>query len=252
MRAQLFRDPFGTDPAKSTDVSETVEVVCPRCQSAIPLEDVNVANDIALCRKCAYNFSFADALADSEIEGVDLSKPPKGIWYKRLPNGFELGSSTRSAAAFFLVPFMMVWSGFSLGGIYGTQIVKGHFNLGMSLFGIPFLLGTILFGSIAIMTVCGKFCVRAEGNDGEVFVGVGSVGYRKKFRWDRVRDIRVETKRNSDGGAYTQLLIAAGDSIKIPNIPNSRIAFFTSALRQLHRDFFAPAGRIPPRVADVA
>jgi hypothetical protein len=233
-------------------VSETVEVVCPRCHSAVPLEDVNVANDIALCRKCAYNFSFADALCDSEVEAVDLSKPPKGIWYKRLPNGFELGASTRSAVAFFLVPFMMVWSGFSLGGIYGTQIVKGHFNLGMSLFGIPFFLGTLLFGSIAIMTVCGKFCVRADGNNGEVFVGVGSLGYRKKFRWDKVRDIRVETKRNSDGGSYKQILISADEQIKIPNVPDSRVSFFLAALRQLRRDFFAPPSAIPPKVSEVA
>ena len=211
-----------------------------------------MANDIALCRKCAYNFSFADALSDSDLEPVDLSKPPKGVWYKRLPNGFELGSSTRSAAAFFLVPFMLVWSGFSLGGIYGTQITKGHFNLGMSLFGVPFLLGTILFGSIAIMTVCGKFCVRAEGNDGEVFVGVGALGYRKKFRWDQVRDIRLETKRNSDGGSYRQLLIDADDPVKIPNLKSSRMTFLVAALRQLRRDFFAPARTIPPKVREVA
>ncbi|HKQ37136.1 MAG TPA: hypothetical protein VJ063_03595 [Verrucomicrobiae bacterium] len=233
-------------------MSESVEVVCPKCHSQVPLENVNVANDIALCRKCAYNFSFADALSESEIEPVDLSNPPKGVWYKRFPNGFELGSSTRSAAAFFLVPFMLIWSGGSLGGIYGTQIVKGHFSLGMSLFGLPFLFGSIVLGSMAIMTVCGKFCVRAEGNDGEVFVGVGSIGYRKKFPWDQVRDIRLETKRNSDGGAYKQLLIAADNPIKIPNIPDSRVSFFLAALRQLHRDLFAPATGIPPKVTEAA
>lgn len=233
-------------------MSETLEVVCPKCQAEVPLEDVNVANDIALCRKCAYNFSFADAVAEGEIEPVDLTKPPKGIWYKRTPNGFELGSSTRSAIAFFLVPFMLVWSGFSLGGIYGTQIVKGHFNLGMSLFGIPFLLGTILFGSIAIMTVCGKFCVRVQGNDGEVFVGVGSLGYRKKFRWDQVRDIRVETERTSKGTTYKQLLIAADTPIKIPNVPDSRVTFFVAALRQLRRDLSGPVRRIPPKITEAA
>jgi len=238
--------------AKFSAMSDSVEVVCPKCHGVIPLEDVNVANDIALCRKCTYNFSFADALSENELEPVDLSNPPKGVWYKRLPNGFELGSSTRSAAAFFLVPFMLVWSGFSLGGIYGTQIAKGHFSLGQSLFGIPFLIGTIIFGSIAMMTVCGKFCVRAEGNDGEIFVGAGSLGYRKKFRWDQVRQIRMETKRNSDGGAYQQLLIDADDSIRIPNVPNSRIAFFVSALRQLHRDFFGGTKGVPPKVSEAA
>ena len=61
--------------------------------------------------------------------------------------------------AFFLVPFMCVWSGGSLGGIYGSQFFQSKFDLSMSLFGIPFVLGTLLFGSFALMTVCGKVVV---------------------------------------------------------------------------------------------
>lgn len=232
-------------------MSDSLEVVCPRCHGDIPLEDINVANDIALCRKCAYNFSFAEAVQQN-VEYVDLNKPPKGIWYKRTPDGFELGCSTRSAIAFFLVPFMAVWSGFSIGGIYGTQIAKGHFSLGQSLFGIPFLIGTIIFGSIAVMSVCGKFCVRAEGKDGEVFIGAGPVGYRKKFRWDQVRDIRTQIKRGSEGNQYEQILIDADSPIGIPNIPNSRFSFMLNALRQLRREFFPAPNAIPPKISEVA
>src|SRR5687767_8011351 len=113
---------------------------CPKCETEIPLEDINVAQDIALCRKCAESFSFAELAQDEAIPEVDLNHPPKGMWFNRTPDGFELGSSTRSGVAFFLVPFMCLWSGGSLGGIYGSQIVKGDFNLAMSLFGLPFLL----------------------------------------------------------------------------------------------------------------
>ena len=243
---------FGMNRAKFSAMSESVEVVCPKCHGDIPLEDVNVANDIALCRKCAHNFSFAEAIQQDDVEFVDLNRPPKGVWYKRTPNGFELGSSTRSAAALFIVPFMVLWSGFSLGGIYGSQIAKGHFNLGMSLFGLPFLFGTVLFGSIAVMTVCGKFCVRAEGKQGEVFIGAGSLGYRKKFRWEDVKDIRIETKRSAKGNNYEQILIDADSAIGIPNIPGSRMRFFLGALRQLRRDFFPAAQAIPPKISEVA
>jgi hypothetical protein len=233
-------------------MSETLEVVCPKCQSDVPLEDVNVANDIALCRKCAHNFSFADAINQQELEPVDLTKPPTGVWYTRTPNGFELGSSTRSAAAFFLVPFMLVWSGGSLGGIYGSQIAKGDFNLGMSLFGLPFLFGSILFGGIAVMTVCGKFVVRAEGRDGELFIGAGSIGYRKKFRWDEVKDIRIETKRSHKGREYQQILIDADSPVTIGNVPAARLNFFIGALRQLRRDFFPAARAVPPKITEAA
>lgn len=60
---------------------------------------------------------------------------------KKFDNGFEISATTESPIAFFLVPFMLVWSGGSLGGIYGTQIANGHFNLFLSLFGIPFCNG---------------------------------------------------------------------------------------------------------------
>lgn len=231
----------------------SLEVVCPKCQSDIPLEDVNVANDIALCRKCNQTFTFAQAVREEENPApVDLDRPPKGVWYRRTPNGFELGCSTRSAAAFFLVPFMLVWSGGSLGGIYGSQIAKGDFNLGMSLFGLPFLFGTILFGSFAIMTVCGKFCIRADGPNGEVFAGAGSIGYRKRFKWDAVKDIRIETKHTSKGGEYKQIVIDADTPVTIPNLTEGRVSFMLGALRQLRADFFPLAQGRPPRVGKAA
>lgn len=233
-------------------MSESLEVVCPKCASEIPLDDVNVANDLALCRKCSESFSFAEAIRDEDIAPVDLANPPRGVWYRPTPNGFELGSSTRSAAAFFLVPFMMVWSGGSMGGIYGSQIAKGDFNLGMSLFGLPFLFGTIVLGAFTIMTVCGKFCIRADGQHGEVFVGAGKVGYRKRFNWDEVKDIRIENKRTSKGGQYKQIVIEADSTVTIPNLTDARVNFLVGALRQLRQEFFPPAQGLPPKVEDAA
>ena len=49
-----------------------------------------------------------------------------------------------SPLLFFFLPFTAIWSGGSMIGIYGTQFWKCEFDLGQSLFGIPFLLGTIV------------------------------------------------------------------------------------------------------------
>lgn len=233
-------------------MSESVRVVCPKCDGEIPLDDVNVSSDIALCRKCKHSFSFAEAVSDTSVELVDLNKPPKGIWLTRTPHGFELGSSTRSAIAFFLIPFMLVWSGGSMGALYGSQIAKGDFSLFQSLFGLPFLFGTVVLAAFTIMTICGKLCIRADGNQGEVFLGAGQLGYRKKFLWDQVKDIRVETKRTSKGNTYKQLLIDADSQIGIPNIRESRANYLLAALRQLHSQFFQRAGRVPPKVSEAA
>src|SRR5688500_1360755 len=94
-----------------------VKLSCPECRQDISLDDVNVANDLALCRRCSKDFGYAQVLAEKEAPTVDLNRPPAGAWFHRAHRGFEVGATTRSAAALFLVPFMMVWSGFSLGGI---------------------------------------------------------------------------------------------------------------------------------------
>ncbi len=106
-------------------------LLCPKCRREIPLEDVNVSTDIALCRQCNQPWSYAELVEESNEQAFDPTRPPRGAWFRQNPaRGFEVGATTRNAGAFFLVPFMCVWSGFSLGGIHGSQIVKGHFNLG--------------------------------------------------------------------------------------------------------------------------
>jgi hypothetical protein len=143
------------------------------------MEDVNVSTDIALCRHCGRTYAFSEIV--SGAPAGDLSMPPNGAWYEVLADGFRVGATTRSAAAFFIVPFMCVWSGFSLGGIYGTQLRSGHFNLFSSLFGIPFLIGTLLFGSYALMTVAGKVEVTQRGDQLTIFTGVGTLGWRRRY-----------------------------------------------------------------------
>src|SRR4051812_39865012 len=126
---------------------------CPVCHTFIPVSQINVQADVAACAKCNEVFAVSDLVAEGQgdIE-CDLASPPQGAWF--LDEGFAwtLGATTRSGLAFFLVPFMCVWSGFSLVGIYGTQIAAGEFRLAQSLFGIPFLLGTIFMGAGAIMS----------------------------------------------------------------------------------------------------
>lgn len=239
-------------------MNDALKPACPECGTNISLQDVDVAQDIALCRKCHRNFSLGETIDQDQdstpatVAAADLGRPPKGVWYKRTPNGFELGASTRSALALFLVPFLLAWAGGSLGGIYWPQISNGDFHLFRSLFGLPFLVGTVVIGSFAMMSVCGRFCIRAEGSHGELFAGVGPVGFRRKFRWDQVKDIRLETKRSAKGGRYLRILIDADRPVTIMNFTEARRNFFLAALRQLHRDSFPAARAVPPKMREAA
>jgi hypothetical protein len=167
-----------------------VKLTCPKCRAEIPLEDANVATDLALCRRCEETFSFAELSQDRAVADVDTSRPPGGAWYRSQGNEFEVGATARSGAAIFLVPFTLLWSGGSMAGIYGTQIAKGRFDLTQSLFGIPFLLGSLVLIPITLMTIFGKVVVRSSGDQGGVFIGVGPFGWTRKFRWTEVKMVR--------------------------------------------------------------
>jgi hypothetical protein len=213
------------------------KTVCPKCRQVIPLDDINVATDIALCRNCAETWKFSDLIDEDEIDFRPTNSPP-GTWYREIPpRAFEVGVSTRSGVAFFLVPFMCVWSGFSLGGIYGTQIVKKHFDLSSSLFGIPFLLGTVLFGSFALMSVCGKIVVRVDGEQGVVFYGVGPFGWKRRFNWRNVTAIRRTQKYGGENGPYQVITLEGEKKLNFgTGIKSERLDFMLAALRKKWRE----------------
>jgi hypothetical protein len=126
-----------------------MNLACPYCRSAVPIADVNVATDIALCRQCGSTFAFSENIPGPGGATPDKVTPPDGTWFEQLPSGFRLGASTRSWLALFFVPFTCVWAGGALGGIYGGQLKRGHWQLFPSLFGLPFL-----FGSCALIVCC--------------------------------------------------------------------------------------------------
>jgi hypothetical protein len=183
------------------------EAVCPKCRRKIPLEDVNVATDIALCRSCVQTWKYSEIVQVDDAASRYLTHPPPGTWRRENPpNGFEVGASTRSPLAFVLIPFMCLWSGSSLTAIYGMQIHKGHFSLGTSLFGLPFLLGTVGLGSVALMAICGKVVVSVDRDNGMIFTGVGQVGWRRRFNWRGVTAIR-RTERHGRNGPQPQITL---------------------------------------------
>ncbi|HMP77074.1 MAG TPA: hypothetical protein PKE12_12335 [Kiritimatiellia bacterium] len=182
---------------------------CPLCHAAIALDDVNVATDIALCRACGKTFSFSLARGASELGAVDFETPPRGLRAGvNEEGGIELRYRRLSPALLFLIPFTAVWSGFSMWGIYGTQIARREFDLGQSLFGIPFLLGTIvLLGVIAFM-LAGHWRVTLWKGGGTVFAGIGRLGWTRAFDYGPTSlvSLRVVPARG-DSGPQTHIVV---------------------------------------------
>jgi hypothetical protein len=162
------------------------EIICPNCQQLIPLEDINVSTDIALCRSCGGTFSFS-MLHESGTLGEPL--PPEPPRHVRVEEGFP-GQKTIvfkkiSPIVLFLIPFTAFWSGFSMWGLYIEPLMKGQIDWGRMLFGIPFLLGTIVLISVILLCLFGKWVITLDNGVGTVFVGIGPFGRTRSFRYGR-------------------------------------------------------------------
>jgi hypothetical protein len=178
-----------------------VNTRCPQCRQGIPLDDINVARDLALCRRCQQTFSFATLQQDTKISQVRMDQPPRGAWFEEGLGVQRAGVSTRSWAALFLVPFTLVWSGGSLGGIFGSQIAMGKFSLVGSLFSLPFLFGTCILVSLSAMALAGKYELRVAHGQAVVFTGVGALGWRRRFAVSELRSTTITSGGTAKNGA---------------------------------------------------
>ena len=144
--------------------------------------------------------------ADRNI--VPVMTPPKGVDLVETMDGFRLTLSTRSCIAIFLVPFTLVWAGGSLGGIYGTQIAKGEFNWMMSLFGLPFLVGSVALIGLTVMFVCGRTVVELAGGKFSIRTGALGVYRTRSAAWHDVRSCRLtEVSRRSRNSYSTSFQV---------------------------------------------
>ena len=86
---------------------------CPKCRRPVPAEEINVANDVAYCRPCNLSHRLSGLTERGELNhGVDLNKPPDGVWRHADGSGMVIGATHRSlGAALGTLVFALVWNG---------------------------------------------------------------------------------------------------------------------------------------------
>lgn len=209
---------------------------CRHCGATIDLADTNVATDIALCRACGKSMPFSSIAEESELAVVDLSSPPKGVRVASdLIRGIDITYRKLSPVLFFLIPFTALWSGISMAGIYGQQIVKGKFDPQLSLVGLPFLAGTVALLSVIAFLMFGCRRITVGRGTCEVFMGIGQAGWRRTIPLApgttvllQSSSVRVNNVRQRD------VVITTGDhSIKFgATMPEEVRAFIAAVLRK--------------------
>jgi len=211
-----------------------MKIKCPKCKRPVPPEQVNMGTDLAFCPQCNEGFKISEILDEDSFNEHVLRNPPKGAWFRREREHAVVGATTRSPTAFFLVPFALVWAGGSMGGIYGSQIIVGKFNPFLSLFGLPFLAGSIFLVSMMFMTVFGKTEVRI-GRNSSVFSGIGPIGKTRRFDWSSIRNIKEMAGMNQSGNGSGAVIVMEGkERVKLGSLLNDKRRYFVlNALKQL-------------------
>jgi len=155
---------------------------CPNCGKELPLEDVNVAQDMALCRACGYTGPFLGASSIPKMTDEEMARPPKRVKLERgFGDALTITCRPKRTALLFLVPFTLFWSGISMTVIYIVPLVTGQFEWKAGLFGLPFLAGTVVLVTIILNLLMGKMTVTLT--KGRVQVGTHLLG------WKRIREL---------------------------------------------------------------
>jgi hypothetical protein len=210
---------------------------CRFCNGGIALVDVNVATDIALCRACGKTMQFSGIAPIPGAADMDLSRPPKGVRIEESPiRGRSIIYRKIPPVLIFLIPFTAVWSGFSMSGIYGRQISEGKFDPAASLFGLPFLIGTIVLVSVIAFMLFGRW--RFSYNRGllEVAAEVGAFGWTRRLACDKKARVSIKASAwRKNNVPQNQIHVdCQGNSLKFgAMIPDDRKHFIAEAIRRM-------------------
>ena len=238
---------------------------CPRCKQPILADNINVAKDIAFCRTCNVGHVLSDLIhgAESEIP-IDLQHPPAGIWCETDTRKTVFGATHRSwGAALMSLGFCLFWNG--IVSVFVAVALSGTFHhLGIVtppwfpkpemngevmslgtltflwLFLTPFIVvGTGMFLAF-LSAIGGKTEVRIQDGQGIVFVGIGSLGWTRRFNPTEVKNIELGWSRwrNTEGNSNSQTVVQieehTGRTVKFGSMLNDeRKKFLLSALRKI-------------------
>lgn len=204
---------------------------CPYCNSIIDENDIE--KNTVYCQECYEIFDISEYFEAEEKNNFDIENPSKGVWFQQEKDKEIIGATTRSHMGYFLLFFTLIWAKMTVWEIYGTQIIKGDFQIELTLFGIPFIIGILILIWFSALFLGGKVEITIENNKTTIFTGVGNIGFRKIFDINSINNIKLEEKRGSKGNRYKVIMIKAYKKTTFGSLlTEERINFMYFALKQ--------------------
>jgi hypothetical protein len=181
---------------------------------------------------------------------VDLANPPAGAWYRDEGGEVSVGGNLRTVGGrSFVLVFATFWNGISwtifLSMLAGSGNISGlgiHHSNGKTdvpwfafVFITPFLLigaGTVL---AALMLLFGRVEVVIRGQEGTVFTGLGSLGWRRQFDAAAVTGVAIRTAgwTKNNQPQYAVCLEGPTPMMFGSALPEARRQFMAAALRKV-------------------
>ena len=170
-----------------------MKIQCPQCRQTVPADHVNMASDMAFCPTCKEDFTISESMAQDSEDFITVNEdliynPPKGAWF--IDDGYQvsLGTSTRSSNAFlflfviFLFRISPMWKFF-------IPLFSKRIHVVPLLFSTPFILALICLCTLTFLSIFGKISIKIQGEDSNIFVGIGWLGWTRRFDWTSITEI---------------------------------------------------------------
>lgn len=244
---------------------------CPGCRGEIPASDLNMTEGVGLCRGCDRLWRLAQLVGGPSVDGssgdealpADLN-PPGGCSVKELGDGRVFSSSCRGGPGGFFLIFALFWNSVisifvitAAASLYehiigpppswfpftqSTQLEDGGsdagsmplgMTIGLCVFLIPFVLIGGVTATLAVVSLVGRNEVTVRGGRGEVFTGVGPIGWRRRFDARAVQSVRMrEAGSTTNGRRDKQIVIEADRTVKVGVLLSERRRTWLCAVLQ--------------------
>jgi hypothetical protein len=239
--------------------------VCPECETPFLGDDINVAKDVAYCRKCGVAYSLSGLVEDANDAGgvLDLDRPPKGAWFRKDMFGVKMGAQHRPWSSFGgIMFFTLFWNGITSffvvlaigetlkhlsialpnwfpmlgnesGGMFGKSFNALVF---FWLFLTPFIcigIGTLVG---ALMCLFCKIKITIQSGVGRISTKVWGIGWTRKFEPEQLAEIDTlhEGVNDSSSRDFVFLQQKSGKKIKFGSmLSDEQRTFFVYALRRV-------------------
>jgi len=176
-------------------------MLCQLCGYLVPPERIDENRDLAGCLNCGQTFRVSEnamgpgGISRAADPGGLAPMPllaPDGVEISQLNDRFTIRATLRSKHA-----ILFVLAGF--GALYGGSVIPGVVfattvgSISVEITnGFIFVFVGVLFLLHAVYFWFGTVTIEGENGDGQVFVGLGPLGIRRRFHWRDVSSVSEE------------------------------------------------------------